>query len=911
MRKSLKWTVGALASLAICCGSLAAALYERPIAALADEGAAATPTAYINVGATEAAAASEYYFEPTVATDTSDAGTAGTDEKGLGVFATYRTGASVSVTVEAGEYQVAALVDADGSIAVNGGDGVSADGKRVISTNVNVTETTITVTTPANVKLYAVMVAPKDSKILMHSEWTEGQVVVYGKLLDDELTRGCPAYYSNGAVENAVEYTSIPTGIGDGSTGLNENFNAVTATGKFKATDAAVSRYLIIMPEKLVYFVNAGSRPAGSTGEFGDDSDPYYHYNQTVFDYYRSVGSTLKNDGIPDREISDSQLGDQSQFGHYKNGWNGGEKSAPYPFNTGRVTRLSDHGTSDLGFRLPNVEAGDYKVYIGTMSYWHGRTLGVKINGQSVGNISAPPARVVHSFNVTVASNGTMDIYLTGADTNEALASFVALQKAEDAPAQAAPAAITSEATTVGLEDTTVKVSGVEEGAIVRIYNGARPYNLIHEELATAENFDDKDDYTVDFGEPMAEGVSKVYVIQLTDGGYGDALELAVTDIKVTAKEYSYNGVDFGTDLQYTTSNIVLRITANATSGLDYYEVRKDFGGYEHYDLGSEYEVTLTRNITENGNYEFVFYSMLGVSYTEVVSINHIDRKAPTLSLTPLATGWDGQKYSLRVSVTSVSPVEKYEVIRGGQVKISKSASDLEEGGTLDTFDLDLTEAGEYLVKVTNKAKQVITGSVVVGSKPVYTTVQKMPLGGEAQLTFGCIDGYTLQSLAVYQLFGGSATKLSVLGLDEVAIYNEGNYAAVVKTSAGTTEVFNFEIQNSDFKKANSTASTSKPGTSSAAGSGDGDSYTGTIVTACILGVALIALAVVFFLVGKKKPAPQVSGENRADAITDDVPEDLGKQENVKEESAAEENNAADSETEEPEKTEEKKDDDE
>ena len=104
MRKSYKWTLGAVASLAIGCGFLGTALITEPVEALAEDAGA--PVSYVNVGASEALEESEFYYEnASLASDSSDAGTTGVDESGLGVFATYRTQASVSVTVEAGEYQ--------------------------------------------------------------------------------------------------------------------------------------------------------------------------------------------------------------------------------------------------------------------------------------------------------------------------------------------------------------------------------------------------------------------------------------------------------------------------------------------------------------------------------------------------------------------------------------------------------------------------------------------------------------------------------------------------------------------------------------------------------------------------------------------------------------------------------------
>lgn len=894
MRKSYKWTLGAMASLAIGCGVLGTTLFTKPVEAKAEEDVGEV-VYYTNVGASEALTESEFYYEnEKLDTDkfNTTTGTKGVNEGGLGVFATYRTNASVPLEVsEAGTYQVAALVDADGAITVNGGDSVSAQGKRVISVPVTVTDDslTITVATAENVRLYAVMISSEGSKILMHSEWTEGQVVVYGKLLEDELTRSCPAYYSNGSVENAIEYSSIPVGIGDGSTGLNENFNAVTAKGVFKATETSVTRHLISMPEKLVYFVNAGS-VVDNLGPYGVETDPTYAYNQTVFDYYRSVGSTLKNDGIPDQETTSNS----DKVGHYEAGWNVIDSSLPYPFNTGRGTKNDSFHTSNLGFRLPDVEAGSYRVYIGTISYWHGRALGVKINGQSMPNIAVPPARKVHTFDVQ-HNGGTMDIYLTGAETNEACASFVALQKAEDVPGEA-PAAITSEAKIVGLTDSSVLLSGVEEGARVQIYSGARPYNLIYEEIATAENVTEEG-YKLNFGKTVEEltDASKIYAVQLNAGGYGGTFEFSVTDIQGFNVEYTVGGVtyerkEFEGNPVYTTGNLTLKVSAYAASGLDYYTFRKDYDVPERNELGGEYEMNAEHEVTENGTYEFVIYSLLGVSYTERIPVTYIDRNAPEISLSPVseANAWAGDKFPVMVSVKSVSGVDKYEVVRNGEVTESKTASELEAGETLQDFVLNLTEAGEYLVTVTNSAKQSATATVVVGSKPVYSTLQKMPRGNDAQLTFGCVEGYNLSSLSVYQLSGTSATKLSVLGSNKIVARSAGTYVAVVKTNQGTTEVYGFEINADDFKIENGSATTTPtPST------GNKESYTGTIVVACIFGVALIALAVVFFTVGKKKPAKQTAQANAGGSAAQEEPAVTESKEESKTEEAKTEEEAA------------------
>ena len=52
MRKSYKWTLGAVASLAIGCGFLGTALITEPVEALAEDAGA--PVSYVNVGASEA-----------------------------------------------------------------------------------------------------------------------------------------------------------------------------------------------------------------------------------------------------------------------------------------------------------------------------------------------------------------------------------------------------------------------------------------------------------------------------------------------------------------------------------------------------------------------------------------------------------------------------------------------------------------------------------------------------------------------------------------------------------------------------------------------------------------------------------------------------------------------------------------
>lgn len=845
MRKSYQWALGTVASLAVGCGVLGTALFEKPVEASAEEVA---PIAYINVGAFEALASSTYYFENTaIAVDSSTAGTAGANGGGLGVFASYRMNASVSVAVTtAGEYQVAALVDGDGAASFNGAEAVSANGKRVVSATVTATDS-VTVSTADGKKLYAVMVAPKDSKILMHSEWTAQQVVVHGKLIQDELTRGCPAYYSDGSVESAIEYSSIPAGVGDGSTGLNENFTSTTATGRYTATDnpVDVERVLITMPEKLVYFLNAGS-VIDHVGPFGEDSDPRYSYNKTVFDYYKSIGSPLKND-VPDAESTGG-----NSFGHYENGWNAVDKALPYPFNTGRVTRQSDFYTSNLGFRLPDVEAGSYKIYLGTISYWHKRVLGVKINNVAKPNITVTGGRTVHTFDVTLSAKGTVDIFLTGSSTDEALASFVALQKAEDAPVGVAPANVASEARSVGLKTRSLELTGVEEGSIVQIYGGARPYKLIYEEVATAEKFNGSI-YTFEYDESIANKISteeKICVIQRNRLGYGGAHELAVTSIKNFAIKYSVNGVSGLSAPTFTTGNIVVTVSARSEDGIDKCQIRKGYGEYEEFTFEQATYAEQDYTVKENGSYEFVFWSGTA-KYGERVEINYIDNKAPIVAVLPLPVASD--KFPIKVVADSVAGIEKYEVVYGGEVKFEKNVSELQNGQSLDEFVLELTEEGEYLVTVTSKTQQTVTAMVVVGTKPVYSTLKKMPRGNDCVLTFGCLAGYGMKSLEVYRLEGDSATKLSIFGDNQVEIYDEGSYTAIIKTNEGTTEVYGFSIEANDFKKASAGTgtgtTTSKPGVQK-------ESYTGTIAAAGTFIGALIALAVTFF-VSKKKPVAQ------------------------------------------------------
>ncbi len=849
MNQSIKkWTLGSAIAFSIGCVALAGALVTKPVAASAAE-TESPYFYYVNVGESAFTAkdtklnlGAGSLQEGALADQQKDGNGWGYTVQGTvssnaeeGVFAHYSTGAAYSFTMsEAGKYQLALLVEGTGTLAItpqsselepqDGEEETPVTQRRVLSQTVTLSEAgDITVTTEGY-RLYALMVAPENADVVLDATWSdgeEGKVIVYGELLEKETS--VKGYTSGGKDYAPVDYSNLP-----GGGGANVNFNGFTASGVIRGTDIAINRYFAVMPKSLEYFVNCGSATGVGSNQWQydgeDENDQFYGYNELVWNFYKEQGNTLKNDGMADQPYASGKT-----WGYTTSSMRGVRRTAAYafPFNTIRWTsqgvsvKYDKPGVAGLnvGYKLGNLTPNkEYVVYLGTKSFWHDRTCELTINDYS-GKITITAGRDVQAYRATTDNSGVLDILLKGpARQDEAMLAFVAVQDPEKyVPAEAPATNLTSDEAIVDVSATTVTVKGVQEGAKLQIYNEARPYNVLYEEFVDVNKIGEDGAYTLDYKKPFT-GVNKFTIVQVTSGGVSLGPSVSVTDIK----DFAITGVD-----GYTSQNITLHITAKAASGIVKCTVQKDYEKIQTFDLYRIGEMNLDYVARDNGTYKVVVYSGIdGVTYSESIVIDKIDKKAPVLTLSPTGDGWDGSGYTVKASVNSIAPVASYTVYKDGV--------EFKKGEKLPS-KFSFTEQGEYEISVVTEANARATSSVFIGDAPVYTKVTKELSGKELTFSFKAVDGYEMQSLTVYQVGDGLATRLTVIGGNELTVFEPATYVAVVKTNAGTTEMYRFEVSKKDLQDG------AKP------------SFTGAIVAGAIAGAAAIGLLVTVLVFKKKK----------------------------------------------------------
>ena len=358
----------------------------------ADEGS--KYVAFYNVGANDAA--KEIDTTLGLAEKGVTKTTEGTVTAGSTLFSSYANGASYTVALSgAEEYRVAVAVKKDAKVKIDGADvAIPTDAGENVVVSATTGKSSVTVEVEGNVCAILADDAASAATLLT-ADYTEGQVIPYGALLADVLDNAT-GYYSDGETkELKITYGDI-----NGGTGVNVNFTTVDVTGKVEGTELTVNRYLITMPDDLVYFINGGSHDYDNA-KWGNSADPYVAYNQTVFDYYKNGSGKLVNDGIPDRKAPSAN----------EWGWYGNSESAvlhtasaiSFPYSSVRC--MDRDSTATLGYYLTGLSAStQYRIWIGTLSPWHARTVNITFNGQVVG---ADNLRINSSKGFTVFENVT------------------------------------------------------------------------------------------------------------------------------------------------------------------------------------------------------------------------------------------------------------------------------------------------------------------------------------------------------------------------------------------------------------------------------------------------------------------------------------------------------------------------
>ena len=804
---------------ALCLALTAAIIGLSPISARAAEVEYA---AFVDVGANSDATEKDTALGLSAKNYT--ATVEGEVTSGSSLFTSYAVGATYSFALDAGTYQVAVAVIKEASTAVKvGGTAAtlpSGEGKMVVSTTATVTAGT-PLTVEVTGKLCAVLVAAEGSKVLLTADYTDGQVIPYGALLADVLDNAV-GYYSDGTTEELeITYGNIMAGGG-----VNVNYTTVDVTGTIEELGLTVNRYVTTMPDDLVYFINSGSYT--TDGKYAGTADLYYHYNQTVFDYY---GDSLLNYGTPDQKSKNAD-----DWGFYtggKDATNSAPGDATFPYNS--LLWVDNGDATDLGYRLTRLTPNaNYRITIGTLSHWHARTVTITFNGKTIGDMETLRIASIKGSttyeNVPADGNGKIDLHMQGAKTNEPCINFIAVQPMEVKVA-AVPSSLTA-APTVDMGDTSVTfTSGVQAGAKLQLYNVNKPNQMIHEEIVDASKITGGK-YTVDFGTPMpSKGVSQFNCVQITNGGVSTTnCIVTVTDIQGFKYELSTDG--------YTTGSITVTVSASAPSGIAKWSYRNgEYGALKEFVLDRPYSIEESFTVDENGDYYVVVTSGIGVTYSEIVHITKIDSSRPVLDVIPSGGSWGGSEYNVAFEVKSIAPIVEYVLYKDGKVR--DSANEMPNNVKL--------EEGNYTVSVTNAAGLSAMKSFSVSNLPTVTVITKTYVSRTLKYTFGNTDDFKVADVVAYQISSGRADPVTIAKVGDVYsinVYNAGTYVVIVTTDSGEVEMFSITATASDVRPAaGSTGSLSKGVT---LGVGLGVGLGGAVI-------AIVAVVLVLFVLKKKK----------------------------------------------------------
>ncbi len=694
---------------------------------------------------------------------------AGTVHTGSTLFTSYSENAKYSFTLSAATYRVSVAVIADESTTVTVGEEMSpvdAEGKYVFTTEATLGEDGA-LTVEAEGKLCGVLITAPGAEVLFAVDYTPGQVIPYGVLLSDALENATGYYADGSSHELAIEYGDITA-----AAGVNVNFTTVNVTGKVTGTELTVERYLITMPDDLVYFINCGSYPVEGTYK-KDTIDPDYTYNWTVFDYY---GEDLLNYGVPDRSIAGK---DGEDWGYYTSATYTAPGDATFPYNS----LLWTDTAYDMGYLLTGLTpSAGYRIYIGTLSHWHPRSVDITFNGTVVTDDTLR----INSYkgfsvfeDVKADGNGKIDLHMQGASTNEPCINFIAVQKQETV-VPAIPAAVDG-LTVIGLEDSSMTLTGVAEGNKIQLYNAVKPNQILFEEAVDPEKITDGG-YLVEWGAPF-KGISQFIVVQINKGGVSGEHLVSVTDIE---------GFQATVPEGYTTGAVLVTVEAHAASGIVGWSYRLgEYGELHAFELGRPYAIKESFTAEENGDYIIVVTSGMGVTYSETVTVSTIDPAAPELSVLPAKEGWAAGGYNLTLNVEAIAPVSEYKMFKNGAAVTT---------GTAVPALITVTEAGEYSFYVKTAAGQSATKTVTVSAAPTTTKITRRYANRTFTYTFGDTESFEVASVSAFQLTSTGVSRLTVSSGNSLNVFAAGTYVVAVTSKDGTTEMFSFDLKQDEFK---------------------------------------------------------------------------------------------------------------
>ena len=840
---------------------------QAPVAHAAEE--AGTCVAFYNVGANDDADAIDAALgleEKGVSPTTEGAVTTGGT-----LFTSYAVNPTYEVTLGTGSYRVAVIVKTGATVTIDNAEAkISGTGENVIATATVEGKSSVTVAVEGKVCAVAADDATGAASLIA-AEYTEGQVISYGKLLSEEL-EGATGYFTDGSIQKVeIEYGNI-----NAATGVNVNFTTIDVTGTVKGTQLGVTRHITTMPDDLIYFINGGSHDYDN-GRWEKSSDPYYAYNQMIFDYYKNGSGALKNDGISDREAPS-----KSEWG-----WYGDKQSAvthtatsiSFPYSSVRCMDRDDAAT--LGYYLTGLEQRAYRIWIGTQSPWHGRTVNITFNGKAIAGAETLKINAAKGYtifeNIMPDSSGKIDINMKGASTNEPCVAFIAVQTMDTA-LEEKPKKLDGP-TTVGMDDNSITVSNVVKGAKLQIHNANKPNQMLYEVIAPSSGtytLNWKDAYTVIGPDGQAKetklsqlGISRFNVVQLTNGGVSDNLVVSITDVEIADDgDVSMLEASLAKNV-FTTDSVTVTVKAKANSGIVSWAWRLGEAGNLHStSLDHVYQFEDSFVAEENGIYTVIVTSGLGVTREESIAIGNIDRDKPIINITPSTETWGkDDKYTVTVGVVSVAPIVEYKLIKNGDVKESQKYTIDEEGkGGLTSRTVTVDGEGEYTVYVRSASGMTNTRSfqaVKENANPTVVKATRVKGNGNVRFTFSAANGYELsekEGVVVY-LVTESGTEDVLVGQSgknyTFSISKEGNYIAIVTTATGETEVIAFEVTKAEVSR--TSINIGKSG-------GGADSQLGIGVGVMVGGIVIAAAAIVVMLVLLKKKKAATPAEQPAES---------------------------------------------
>ena len=609
---------------------------------------------------------------------------------------------------------------------------------------------------------------------------------------------------------------------------VNNLFSMAEAVGKVEGTNQSVSRRFFTLPRGLVYFVNCG---ALTNQEDAGYNDVYYALNEAIINNYEAPTESKKLlNEIPDRMISDNDGYSGWGYTQYNASYKSSSKHMPtkagdpmppaFPYNTIRAT---DSGDLNFGieYTLGGLTNGTaYRVYVGTRSHWHARTVTPVINGTAYPRFEISAMAKVTVYDDITPNGGAIKLAIQGANTDEGNCAFIAVQTMEEANkmAKAAPAQVTIggnlEMAAPG-EDTTFTVGNIAAGTKVQVSLAEPPYNILFEAIAEEDG-----DFEITIPEERLDGIFSLYLTAVNTFGASTPTQVYITDITDFTVKTDSTG--------YTADDLAITVKAHSDSGImrmvvmhNYIPTTYDESVDPQFGLQ---DVESTVYVKENGLYTITLYSGNNAFVSQDVVVTTIDKEDVYLSVDMALTGFTGSKPRLAFTYVAAAPAASYIVYDANGEKKSSG------NGAMGNMELDY---GRYVFSVTSESGKVATASAIISEKPLYFTVSGKSENGGATYTFAGANGKTIASIAAFSVNGDGVASRLMSSTSSASNFTSNPVYVRVAYTDGTVE----------FNKLNVTIATAKK------------KGCGSAVEAASLVLALGALALCAVVVLAKKKA--------------------------------------------------------